>query len=628
MERRLSAILAADVAGYSRLMEADETGTLAALTACRKEIIEPRIAEHGGRVVKLMGDGLLAEFPSAVEAVLSAVEIQQGLNGRLGAFPPDRRIAYRIGINIGDTIVEDGDIYGDGVNIAARLENLADPGGILISGMVFDYVRNKVDRPFEDLGRKSVKNISRPVRVYRVRSGFEQDVRAASPPRSGQRILVAVAVLAAAAIIFGGGYMWQRYPADSEIAGISPSPQPFSMTGDQRPSIAVLPFANKSGIEDQQYFADGITDDIIAELTKISGLLVLARESTFNFRDEVPDVQNLARDLQARFFLHGSVRRAQDKVRINATLIDATTGQLVWGERYDGELTDVFSLQDRITEEIVAALSLRLSPSEREDLARTDTSDLEAYEYFLRGRDLFFRFSRDDTYRAKEFYQRALARDPAFTRAWAMLAWAHSFEYTNGWSDAPEETLQQALELANKAIALDERLPVAYFVRGLVFREQRDYVGALADAEKAIALDSSYANGYVLLSTILYYAGRPEDGLAMIERAEKINPLHPSNYPFHKGQALFILHRYDEAIEAFRKGLRQNPTSQRLRVWLAATYAEAGRMEEARWQADQILMDDPEIRLSRLFQLFPFKDPADLEHFNQALRKVGFEDRW
>jgi len=291
-------------------------------------------------------------------------------------------------------------------------------------------------------------------------------------------------------------------------------------------------------------------------------------------------------------------------------------------------LIDVFSLQDKITEKIVSALSLKLSPSAQENLRRPETTDLEAYELFLRGRAQFLRFSKNNAFASRRYFEMAVTRDPRFARAHAMLAWTYAFEYTNGWSNAPKQTLAHALELANKAIALNDKLPVAYFVRGLIHRERHEYIAALAEAQRAIEVDPNYANGYIMLATILYYAGRPKDGLAMVEKAEMINPVHPSNYPFHKGQALFILKRYDEAIETFTKGLRQNPTSQRLRVWLAASLAQAGQIEEAQWQAQQALAEDPDFKLSRLAQAFPFKDPADREHFNGALRKVGLEDRW
>ena len=332
--------------------------------------------------------------------------------------------------------------------------------------------------------------------------------------------------------------------------------------------------------------------------------------------------------LNTRFILRGSVRRSADQVRINATLVDATTGRNVWGDRYDGHLKEVFSLQDEITEKIVSALSLKLTPAEQANLRRPETGNMAAYELFLRGRDQFLRFSRENTFSARKLFEQALDLDPDFARAEALLAWTYAFEYTNGWSEDAKRTLARANELAKRAVALNDKLPIAYFVKALVHRERHEFVEALVEAQASIEIDPNYANGYMMLSTILYYAGKPEEGLAMVEKAERVNPVHPSNYPFHKGQALFILKRYDEAIAAFAKGVEQNPTSQRLRVWLAASYAQAGMIEDAEWEADQILLDDPDFRFGGLTHVFPFKNPADREHFNTALRKVGFDDRW
>lgn len=615
MERRLAAIMAADVVGYSRLMGEDEAGTLNALRYQLDGLIAPKITEHDGRIVKLMGDGMLAEFPSAVKAVQCAIEIQQSAAANTADAQAGPRIDWRIGINVGDVIVTDGDIHGDGVNIAARLEAMAEPGGICVSGTAFDHVGNRLDCGFEDLGERTAKNIAKPLRVYRVSTGTAGTALA----RSGKGWLrwPIAAAAGAAALLLAGALIWQ----DTKNTGLPAPPT-------ENASIAVLPFANKSAAADYPWFAEGLTDDIIVELTKVPRLRVISRETTATIREEDPDLAELAAQLNARFVLQGSVRRADGRVRISATLVEAATGQHVWGDRYDGELGDIFMLQDTITEKIAAALKLTLSPADRENLVRPETTSLEAYEAFLRGRDLFFRFSRDSTYQARELYEKALELDPEFARAKAMLAWTYAFEYNNGWTDAPDQKLGQALDLANRAVAMDDMLPVAYFVKALVYRERHQYEEALVESQRAIAIDPSYANAYVMLATLLYYTGKPEEGLAMIERAEHVNPTHPSNYPFHKGQALFILKRYDEAIETFEEGLAQNPTSQRLRVWLAVSYAQAGRVSDARWEAESVLEADPDLRLSHLTHVFPFKDRGDLEHFNVALRKIGFENRW
>jgi TolB-like protein/Flp pilus assembly protein TadD len=392
-----------------------------------------------------------------------------------------------------------------------------------------------------------------------------------------------------------------------------------------KPAIAVLPFDNLSGDIEQQYFSDGMTDDLITDLSKVPGLTVIARTSSFSYRSKSEDIRAIAQALDARYVVEGSVRRANDTVRINAQLIDAQTGLHVWAERYDAAVDDIFSLQDRITRQIVEALAIQVSSADLETLTKRDTGNLKAYDLFLQGSETFQRFSKDDTFLARGYFEQALELDPAFARAYAMLAWTYVFEYTNGWSDSPTETLQRGLDLANESISLNDQLPVAYFVRGLVHRERREYVEALAEAQRAIEIDPNYANGHVLLSTILYYAGRAEEGLRLLDKASRLNPHPPSNYPFHRGQALFILERYEEAIEAFQKGLAQNPASQRMRVWLAASYVQVDRLADAEWEASEILTADPEFSPSHLVAIFPFQNPADLERFNTALRKAGFE---
>lgn len=628
MERRLAAILVADVVAYSRHMGENETRTLGTLKQHRADFIEPGIRKHGGHIIKYMGDGLLAEFPSAVEAVTCAVEIQRELKEDYTGNEPSV-IRYRIGINVGDIMVEEGDLYGDGVNIAARMESLAEPGGICISGQVYDQVRNKIGQAVAAMGEQRVKNIAEPVRVYRIKldpaatAGRGEFGSQTSPHR--QAFII---ILASVALLGGGLLLWKQASRSPESNHSKPASmaQP-AMTEEAETSIAVLPFANLSHEEDQAYFADGMTDDIITELTKIPGLLVISRDSSFSYRQASPDLRKLAGDFNVRFVLQGSVRKSGDRVRINANLVEATTGKNLWGDRYDGELVDVFTLQDRITAEIVTALSLKLGGGDSSERARIERSDLGAYEIFLQGRDIFQRFSREDTYQARQLFEQAIERNPQFARAHAMLAWTHAFEYNNGWSEKPGETLETALKTANQALLIDDSLPVAHFVKGLVLREQGHFSRAELHAQKAIDINPSYANGHILLATILYYEGEAALGLELIEKAEKINPLHPSNYPFHKGQALFILKRYDEAIEAFGKGLEKNPSSQRMRVWLAATYAQVGRSDDAQWEVNMILTEDPHFRIDQLHQIFPFQNAADKEHFNTALVKLGLEVR-
>ena len=392
-------------------------------------------------------------------------------------------------------------------------------------------------------------------------------------------------------------------------------------------SIAVLPFDNLSGDPEQEYFADGMTDDLITALAKNSDLLVIARDSTFVYKGQPIDVREVAEKLSVRHILHGSVRRVGDQVRINVQLVDADTGSHLWAERYDGDLNHIFELQDEITQKIVSALVVRIVSGAGQDLGPPHTSNPQAYDNFLIGRQRFYRYlNKDENQKAREFFRKAITAEPNFAMGYAMLGWTHAFDVMNGWSDARERSLQRALELATRALSLQEALPVAYFVKGLAYRESNEYVKALVEAEKAIEYDPNYANAHLLLATLLYYAGRPREGLERIRKAIQINPHHPYNYTFHLGQAYYTLGRYDEAIDAFSQGIASNPASERLHVWLAAAYAQSGNIDDAEWEVDQIHTLNPDFSLERMQQTFPFKEPADREHFLDGLRKAGLSE--
>ncbi len=408
---------------------------------------------------------------------------------------------------------------------------------------------------------------------------------------------------------------------------------PWKATGDiaggetKTSSIAVLPFNNLSGDPEQEYFADGITDDLITGLARNPALLVIARDSTFVYKDQPLDVREIAERLAVRYILNGSVRRVDERVRINAQLVDTTTEGHLWAERYDGELSNIFELQDEITQKIMSALAVRISSEEQQDFGMPLTDNPLAYDSFLNGRQRFYLYlNKDENRKARELFQKAIEFDPDFVMAYAMLAWTHAFDVMNGWSDRRDHSLLRAQELATKAISLQQALPVAYFVRGLAYREMEEYIKALVEAEKAIEYDPNYANAYVLLATLLYYAGRPEESLERIKKAMRLNPHHPYNYTFHLGQAYYILERYDKAIEAFNNGIASNPASERLHLWLAAAHAQSGDIDEAEWEADQVLTLNPDFSLRRMQQAFPFKDPADREHFLVGLRKAGLTE--
>lgn len=390
-------------------------------------------------------------------------------------------------------------------------------------------------------------------------------------------------------------------------------------------TIAVLPFENPGGDPDQAYFADGLADDVITGLAKNPRLLVIARDSSFLYRDSQIDIRQVAEALKVRYLLRGTVRRFGDRIRVNAQLVDASTGAHAWAEQFDGTTREIFSLQSSITRGIETALSVRASTGARQDLGLPATKIPEAYDSFLQGRYHFYQFAnKAENAKARALFRAAVEHDPTFALAYAMLAWTQAFDAMNGWSENRDESLARAKQLAGKALALHQALPLAYFVRGLAYREQGEYVKALVEAETAIRHDSNYANAHVLLATLLYYAGRPGDGLERIRKAIRLNPHHPYNYSFHLGQAYYVLGRYAEAIEAFRKGIDTNPASERLHVWLAASFAQSGQSDKAEWEAEEVRAINPAFSISRMEKTFPFKEKKDRERFLEGLRKAGF----
>ncbi len=506
-ERRLTTILSTDIVGYSRLMAVDEAGTLAQLKAHRKELIEPKTAEYHGRVVKLLGDGTLMEFSSVVDAVNFAVEFQQVMVERNAGVPDDRQIKYRVGINIGDIIVEADDIYGDGVNVAARLEQLADPGGICVSRNVFNPVKNKLDTSFRDMGEQELKNIPETVRAYRIVMG-DQDAAAA---------------------------------VDTDESLVLPD----------KPSIAVLPFVNMSGDPEQVFFADGMAEEIITALSRYRWFFVIARNSSFAYKGQSPDLRQVSRELGVRYVLEGSLRKAGNRVRVTAQLIDAVTGHHIWAECYDRELEHIFALQDEITQAIVTTIEPELGAFERERARRKPPENLNVWGVYQRGLwHLFSDRTRDGLSEAKRLLQLACELDPQFAAAFAELAWSHTLDITRGFADAPEASLDQAAWLAEKAVTLDARDPVAHFALGRVQILKHAYESAVAEMESALGLNPSFDRAYFGLGMALLYAGKPEESILQFERAIRLNPRSPLlwHYFYHLARAYFNLGRDDKAV--------------------------------------------------------------------------------
>jgi adenylate cyclase len=625
-KRKLTAILSADVKGYSRLMGEDEEATVRTITAHRN-VITTVIEKYRGRVVDSPGDNILAEFASVVDAVQSAVEIQEVVRAKNAELPEDRRMEFRIGINLGDVIQEGERIYGDGVNIAARVEGLADPGGICISGSAYEQIENKLALGYEYVGEHTVKNIVKPIRVYRVPTGPKPAVQVTEegkPALRWQR--AALAVMIALLVVAGGVAIWKSYrPSTSpptEVASVEKMAFPLP----EKPSIAVLPFANLSGDPSQDYLSDGTTENIITALSKISNLFVIARNSAFTYKGKTVKIQQIAEDLGVRYVLEGSVQKAGERVRINAQLVDGLTGLHIWAERYDRKISDIFALQDDITNQVVTALEVKLTEGEAARVSRRQTENTEAYELFRRGLEHQRRATKTDNDQARRLFEKAVAVDPSFADAWCFLGYTHQEDWYFGWSENATQSLEQATTLAQKAIALDDSSPCPYMLLETIHLWRRDYEKAIAYGEKAVALEPNHADATLQLARTLTYAGRPEETIELTKKAMRLSPYYPDWYLGVLGTAYRLAGNYDEAIAAYDKRRERNPHSTMPYLGLALVYSEVGRDEEARAAASEVLKRNPRISLNQVKNRLPYQDPAEVDRIIAALRKAGLPD--
>jgi adenylate cyclase len=625
LDRKLRAILSADVKGYSRLMGEDEEHTIKTITAYRETFFS-LISKHKGRVVDSPGDNILAEFASALNAVNSAIEIQKTLKEKNVDLPDNRKMEFRIGINLGDIVQEGDRIYGDGVNVAARIEGLADPGGVCISRNVCDQVKKKLTNlGYEYIGAHDVKNISEPVRVYKILTEPEyagkvigEETPKPAWPRTATAALVILGILACVLVV------WNLYTRRPTIEPASVEKMAFPLP--DKPSIAVLPFDNLTGDPQQEYFSDGMTEEIITALSKVPNLLVIARNSTFSYKGKPVRIRQVAEDLGVRYVLEGSVQREGNRVRVTAQLIDAVKGHHLWAERYDRELKDTFALQDDITGNILSALAVKLTKGEQATIRPKGTDNLEAYLKELQAIWYLQRRTKEGNFRARQLAEEAMALDPEYAAVYITLAFCSIHDVFYGWSKSGKESLEQAFELAQKAISLDESSPIAYVLLSSVYMFKKQYEKAIAEAELAIAFDPNGDSAYSQLGTVLQMVGRPQEAIAPLEKAIRLNPNGPSLYFRRLGSAYRDIGRYEEAIVQLKKAIKLTPDSLYPHIGLAATYSLSGRDKEARAEVSEVLKIQPKISLKRLAKRVAYKNQADIDRLINALRKAGLPE--
>jgi adenylate cyclase len=625
-KRKLSGILSADAVGYSRLMEEDEASTIQKL-ADSKELMANLIQQYRGRIVDAPGDNLLAEFRSVVDATECAVKIQQELKSKNTELPDNRRMEFRIGINLGDVVEEADHIYGNGVNIAARLEGLAEPGGICISRTAYDHVKNKLELGYEYLGEHRVKNIAEPVRVYRVLMEPEAVGQVIGEKRFLGRISrkAAISVIISLMIIAGVLIGWILYL--QQLKKVEPaSLEKMAYPLPDKPSIAVLPFDNLSDDPDQEYFSDGMTEEIITALSKLPRLFVIASNSTFIYKGKPVKIQQVSEELGVRYVLEGSVRKDENRVRITAQLIDAVKGHHLWAERYDREMKDTFALQDEITMKILTALELNLSEGEQAVMVAKGTRNLDAYLKVLQSTFYRRRMNEEDNVKARQLAEEAISLDPDYAIAYTTLGRTHIVDVWLRSTKSLQESTGLAIDMAEKALSLDESLADAYDIIGNSLILRREYEKAIAKLEQALKLEPNGADIHGHLGMALVFDDRPQEAVQVLQTAIRLNPTPPSWYLHMLATAYNFIKKYDEAIYWAEKAVQQNPKSLLGHVVLCSIYSSAGRMEDARKEASEILKISPQYSVSRAEKTNPLKNQAVKKRYFDALRKAGLPD--
>jgi adenylate cyclase len=619
-KRKLAAILSADVEGYSLLMGEDEEATVRTLTTYR-EVLTNLIQQHNGKVIDSPGDNLLAEFDSVVDALNCAVAVQKEIKSRNDELPENRRMQFRIGVNLGDVIEDEERIYGDGVNVAARTEGLADGGGICVSGTAYDQITKKLPLGYEYLGEQKVKNIEKPIRVYRVLMDPEAAGKVIGEKRPISRhwrwAAVALLVVAGALAIWN---FYQRPPFEAASVERMAYPLP------DKPSIAVLPFNNMSGDPDQEYLSDGLSEEIITALSKITKLFVIARNSSFSYKGKPVKVKQVAEELGVRYVLEGSVRKALDRVRITAQLIDALSGHHLWAERYDRDLKDIFALQDEITMKVINALQVQLTEGEHARLWGKGADNLEAYLKSLQARELYLSQTKENNDLARRAAEEAIALDSNYAPPYHVLSITHYMDILFGTTKSPQQSMKRAVELIQKAIALDDSYALAHGWLGYILAHSRKYDESIMEAQKGVALDPNGAHGYLYLCFAYRFAGMHEEAVQAIEKAMRLNPFPPNTYFRMICGTYFFVERYEEAIAAGKKAVTLSPNDYIAHMLLATAYSLAGRQEEARNAAAEVLRLNPKFSVVYWGKIVPFKNQADKELVINALRSAGLPE--
>jgi adenylate cyclase len=625
VKRKLTAILSADVKGYSRLMSEDEVTTVGTLKLYRK-IMAKLIQQYDGRVVDSPGDNLLADFSSITNAVQCAIEIQNELKSKNAELPENKKMEFRIGVNLGDVIDEGERIYGEGINIASRLEGLSDEGGVCISSSVYNQVKNKLELNYEDIGEQTVKNIPDPIRVYCVRGkngdAEVQGVEKLSGRIKSQHKIVMTALIllfASVAITIVLRFYRSEPPQPVETSSrLNTTPLMPSKT-----SIAVLPFENLSGDPEQEYFSNGIANDIITDLSRFRELLVIASNTSFTYKGKPAKIKDVGQELGVRYVLEGSVQKTGEKVRINAQLIDSTTGNHLWADRYERSLSEIFSVQDEIVQKIVAKLAVKIYAAERSRVMRKPTDNLEAYEFLLRGHNYLLHRTSSEAQKARQMFEEAIALDPQYAYAHVGLGEYYIDTVEYGWTEFSDQALQRAFDLAQKALILDQSNAAAHRLLGSIYAYRAQYDLSISALQKAIELNPNDADSYHTLGWVLLWSGRHDEAISTLKTSIRLDVNSLQNTPMHLGLVYYLKGRYEDAIRSLEKGVIHRPNFLGYHIALAAAYAQSGRIEDARQSAVKVLQLDPFFEIGSYGTAF--RNSADREKIIEGLQKAGLK---